>query len=206
MGHGLRIVRPGSLAVRIAIASAVTGSHALADELPLPDLTIDALSVRESPSLFHDPGEPLLNLDIVPRPNIVGLGVTADTHRTAIQLGPRAKITMTGTSWKGYWDAVPIDGNEEAMAHGTRMGVGFHYDLGWLQIDAEWWQNTLSSQYGSGAYRDVSLRISKSHRFSRWVTMWFGLTIGYRKWEGEPPPGEQRSSSYIMLGIGGTFR
>jgi hypothetical protein len=185
-----------------------TGSIALADDAPdtpLPDISADDLSVRESPSLFHDPGEPLLKLDVVPRPNIVGLGVTEDTHRTAISVGPRAKIMMTGTSWKGYADTVPRDGNENDIARGSRAAIGFAYDFGWLQLDAELSENVLSSPYASGSYRDVSLRISKSHRFSRWVTGWIGLSIGNRTWDGDAPTGEE-NSTYIMLTIGGTFR
>jgi len=213
------VVRPGSLAARIAIARFVakipiaialvvaTGAIAYAEpDAPAPDFSSDDLSVRESPSLFHDPGEPLLTLDVVPRPNIVGLGVTDDTHRTAISLGKRATITLTGTSWKGYADAVPRDGiSDNDIARGTSAGIGFHYDFGWLQLDADLSENVLSSRYGSGAYRDISLRISKSHRFSRWVTGWIGLSIGYRQWEGTPPPGEANSGN-IMLSIGGTFR
>ncbi|MGE0397379.1 MAG: hypothetical protein AB7T06_11705 [Kofleriaceae bacterium] len=165
----------------------------------------DELGVHESGALFHDPDAPLLTLDVVPRPNIVGLGVTEDTKRTAISLNKRASITLTGTSWKGYSDAVPLDGSERDIARGHRAAIGFHYDLGWLQLDAEIANNVLSSAYGSGAYREYSLRLSKSHRFSRWVTGWIGLSIGRRQWEGTPPTGEA-DSTFIMLSIGGTFR
>lgn len=198
-------VRPGSLAARIVLALVASRSLASADDAPDKSVTLDDLAVRTS-SLFHDPGAPLLTLDIVPRPNVVGLGVTEDTKRTAIQLGPRAKIMMTGTSWKGYADAVPTDGvPENDVANGTRMAIGFQYDFGWLQLDAWASQNVLSSQYGSGAYRDVSLTISKSHRFSRWVTGWIGLSIGRRTWTTDPPDGEDNATT-IMLTIGATFR
>ena len=73
------------------------------------------------------------------------------------------------------------------------------------QLDAELSQNVMSSRYGSGSYRDISLMISKSHRFSRWVTGWIGLSIGNRQWDGEAPDGEANATT-IMLTIGGTFR
>lgn len=164
------------------------------------------LSVRDSGSLFHDPAEPLLKLDVVPRPTIVGLGVTEDTHRTAIRIGPRATLTMSGTAWKGYTDAVPRDGTPEIdVARGSRAAIGVSYDFGWLQLDAQISQNVLSSRYGSGSYRDFSLTISKSHRFSRWVTGWIALSIGHRQWDGEAPDGEA-DATHVMLSIGGTFR
>lgn len=199
---------------RILIAHAGllgTTTAAFADDVapaPIapPDQMLDDLSVREG-SLFHDPGEPLLELDVVPRPNVVGLGVTNDTKRTAISLfGKRATITLTGTSWKGYADAVPLDGNEDDIARGSRAAIGFRYDFGWLQLDAELSQNTLSSRYGSGSYRDVSLTISKSHRFSRWVTGWIALSLGNRRWDSVPPEGEAESSTTLMLILGLSFR
>lgn len=208
------------LVARIAVAVVAAGGSARADDVAaggsargdddvatvLPDAPlVEDLSVREARSLLHDPGAPRLTLDVVPRPHIVGLGVTEDTRRAAISLGKRAAITLSGTSWKGYADAVPRGGAESDVARGTRTAIGFHYDLGWLQIDAELAQNGLSSRYGSGTYREVSLRISKSHRFSRWVTGWIGLSLGYRQWEGTPPPGEADAWN-IMLSIGGTFR
>jgi hypothetical protein len=193
-------VRSGSLVLAIVVAP---GAHAHAD-VPL-DVSADDLVVRDSPSLFHDPGEPLLELDVVPRPHVVGLGITEDTHRTALQLGPRAKITFSGSSWQGYADAVPRDGAENEIARGSRATVGFHYDFGWLQLDATISQNAISSHYGSGSYRDVELRLSKTKRFSRWVSVWIGLSLGRRVWDGTPPLGEQ-SSTHIMLSVGGTFR
>jgi hypothetical protein len=205
-------VRPGSLAVRIAIAHVVlAGANAYGDP-PADgsatdggsDVTADELALRDS-SLFHDPGEPLLKLDLVPRPNVVGLGVAEDTQRTAFRLGKRATINATATSWKGYTDAVPLDGAESAVARGQRAAIGFSYDFGWLQLDASLSDNSLSSRYGSGQYRDVSLTLSKSHQFSRWVRGWIGLTIGHREWVGIPPAGES-NSSFLMLSIGGTFR
>ncbi|GEM_PF-5840408 len=191
--------------MRAVIVHAVaTTAIALADDPP--SVSADDLSVRDSGSLFHDPGEPMLKLDIVPRPMAVGLGVTEETHRTAIKLGARAMITMTGTSWKGYADAVPRDGvPDNDVTRGSRAAIGFHYDFGWLQLDAELSQNVMSSRYGSGSYRDISLMISKSHRFSRWVTGWIGLSIGNRQWDGEAPDGEANATT-IMLTIGGTFR
>lgn len=175
-------------------------------ELPDVDLGVD-LGVRATRAWLHDPGEPLLHLDPVPRPSIVGLGVTEDTQRTAIMLGKRATLTLSGTAWTGSKDASPRDGVDDTdTLHGTRAAVALHYDAGWLQLDAELSQNTLSSRYGGGAYRDVSLTISKSKRFSRWVTGWIGLTIGNRQWQGVPPPGEARSETHLMLSIGGTFR
>jgi hypothetical protein len=179
---------------------------AFADDVDtaVDDATLDDLSVRAG-SLFHDPGEPVLQLDLVPRPHLVGLGVTEDTARRAISLGS-ATITLTGTSWKGFADAVPLDGNERDIARGSRAAIGFRYDLGWAQVDAEVSHNVLSSRYGSGSYRDMSLAISKSHRFSRWVTGWLALSIGNRRWDGVPPDGEAESSTTLMLMLGFTFR
>jgi hypothetical protein len=197
------------LAARIVIAHVALGTGAFADDAPdgeaPSEITTDDLAVRESRSLFHDPGKPLLELDITPRPNIVGLGVTEDTHRTAISLGKRATLTFTGASWKGYADAVPLDGNENELVRGYRAAIGLRYDLGWAQIDAEVSQNTMSSAYASGRYRDATLMISKSHKLSRSVTGWIGLSIGHRKWEGDPPAGEERSSWALMLMLGLTF-
>ena len=164
----------------------------------------DALSVDES--FGHDSGEPLLTLDLVPRPGIAGLGVTEDTDRITLVLGQRATLTLSGASWRGYTDAVPVDGNEDELVRGARAALRFRYDLGWLQLDASASQNAMSSRYGSGTYRDVSLTISKSHRFSRWVTGWIGLSLANRQWTGQPPVGEEQSSTTLMLSIGGTFR
>lgn len=182
----------------------LTGSIAHADDPP-PDL--DDLSVSESSSLLHDPGEPLLTLDVVPRPNAIGLGVTEDTHRAAIKLGPRATLYTTGTGWQGYLDAVPIDGNEDPEARGWSTGIGFAYDFGWLQLDASITENTMSSRFGgSGRYRDVQLTLSKSKKLTSWLTGFIALSIGNRTWEGEPPPGEPRSSSHFMLSVGAKWK
>jgi hypothetical protein len=192
--------------VRVVLAHVVAAGVVHADDGAPLDVSMDDLAVRESSTLFHDPGEPQLKLDIIPRPAAIGLGVLEDTQRTALRLGKRAMITASGTSWKGYADAVPFDGNESDIANGRRTAVGFHYDFGWLQLDAELARSSLSSRFGpSGTYRDVSLRLSKSHRFSRWVTGWIALSVGRRIWEGEPPEGEE-DSTFIMLSIGGTFR
>ena len=61
----------------------------------------DDLAVRESGSLFHDPGEPRLRLDVIPRPAAIGLGVVEDTHRIGLRRTKRATITLGGTAWTG---------------------------------------------------------------------------------------------------------
>ncbi|MFN0249147.1 MAG: hypothetical protein ACKV2T_19845 [Kofleriaceae bacterium] len=197
------------LAARVALVHIALGAAASADDVPTdgaaPIDMDDDLVVRESRSLFHDPGKPLLELDITPRPNLVGLGVVEDSNRTAISLGTRATLVLTGASWTGYADAVPIDGNENDLVRGSRAAIGLRYDLGWAQIDAEVSQNTMSSSLGSGRYRDATLMISKSHAFSRSVTGWIGLSFGHRRWEGTPPAGEAPSSWALMLMLGLTF-
>lgn len=204
-------VRTRALAIAFVV---ITTSVARADDdVPVDPPSapeVDQLGVHDSGSLLHDPGKPQLELDLVPRPNILGLGVVEDTHRTAVTLFKRLTISASGTSWKGYADAVPHEGDAlprdpREIANGRSYGVGLSYDAGWLRLDASLSENKLSSQYGSGAYREVSLSISKTHRFSRWVTGFLSLSIARRTWNTPPPPGEF-NSTYFLLSLGATFR
>lgn len=157
--------------------------------------------------LIHDDGEPLLQLDLVPRPNIVGLGVSEDTHRAAFDVTKSLRIVGSTTSWTGYQDGTPLDAAyEPVVARGWNARVGLHVDLPLgLELDAGVSENRLDSRYGSGRYRERSLSLSKKHRFSRWVTGFIALSIGQREWVGAPPVGES-NDTHAMLTIGGTFR
>jgi len=156
-------------------------------------------------SLLFDPGEPLLTLAPIAPPSVVGLGVTETTERAAIRIGKRVTLTGLTTSWAGYADAAPGDGNERTVARGWRAGGELVYDLGWLQLAGSVMENGVSSQYADGRYRDISLSIRKSKKLSRWTTIWLALTVAQRTWEEVPPVGESDSTS-ATLSFGGTFR
>src|SRR5205085_10351647 len=128
----------------------------------------DAASVHEedTPALMRKDDEALLHLDPIATPTFAGLGATAEVaERTSIALGRRSWVELQGTKW-----ATDLD----VPAHGSTVGVRLAHDFGWFVLSANAalshidMSGTMTGR--GGTYRDLSLTISKSKRFSRWVT------------------------------------
>jgi hypothetical protein len=167
----------------------------------------DATSLHdgERPALLRKDDEPMLHIDPIAAPTFTGLGATnLVEERKRIDLGKHTWVELEGTQWKNDLD-VP--------QRGWSAGVRIAHDFGPFWMSASASVNYVDSRFGRGVdpkrgrgtSRDVGVTIGKSKRFSRWVTAWIALTVGYRSWQGEAPIDEQ-DGGQAMLSVGGTFK
>lgn len=147
--------------------------------------------------LHHD--EPLLHLDPTIQPQRIGLPENIDVaEQTTIALGKRTWVELQGLRYTN--ESVTT---ERAWTASLRLA----HDLGPFTVIAHATLGGVDSRYERGGYYDVGLTIGATKRLSRWMTAWIALSVGRRVWLGkEPPPGEVKESTAVMLTIGTTFR
>ena len=177
----------------MAAWSAVALSAAHADPLPLH-------IERE-----HGPerGDRLLALDPVIVSRLEGLA--NDTHReaTTFSVGNTSLVLES-------IEAANID-REDRVAldvpfRGWRTGARLSHRLGPLELEGTAMLGYVGSRYTDGHYYDVGVALTYRRKLSRWMTAWISLSVGQRTWTGEPPTGEPKQSSQLMLSVGTTFR
>lgn len=187
--------------VGIVLVGSVTNVHA--DEL--------ATSLVEKYGT-SDRGEPGLVLDPMFRPGIETIGMTEVRHESRHDLFGTQIIV----------DGVERSSERDTFTRGYRASLTLSRDLGFARLSAGVAVDSLQStnmlsgpdrgegtdravRFGSGTFLESSVALTRSHKFSRWMTGWISLSLTHRSWIGEPPPGEQ-SSTQLMLSIGTTFK
>ncbi len=159
-----------------------------------PTETVRATS---SSALTRDHDGPWLQLDPMRASPLEDVGAAVRSEYQIWTIGPGTRAAIEGTQWTSKLD-VP--------GRGWRAGLSLSHDFGFAVLTASGAIASDDTRYQRGAYYELGLSLSRSHRFSKWVTAWIALSIGRRVWVGpDPPPGEENVDQ-ITLSIGGTFR
>ncbi len=171
-------------------------------------------------ALFDKSTDPLLHLDPIARPALTGLGTREDVHeRTMMELGTGTWLELEGVHWTNQDRDRRFTNDETTPERGFSAGLRLSREVGPFQVsllarigEVDSQQSLLAQRLAGDArpfaparYADVGLTIGKAKKLSRWMTAWIALTVGYRSWLGEPPPGEE-DGGQAMLTIGTTFR
>lgn len=150
---------------------------------------------------------PGLTLDPMFRPGIETVGMTEVHHE--------ARYDLFGTQI--VVDGVERTSERDTFTRGYRAGLTISRDLGFARLTAGVAVEHLQSsnmlidpnkgtvRFGSGAFLESGIALTRTHQFSRWMTGWISLSLTHRSWLGEPPPGEQ-DSTQLMLSVGTTFK
>lgn len=159
------------------------------------------------PERWQD-GGPMLHLE--ERAIAEGLGGAKQGETSIFQIGPGARVVMSGEWWTNdsWAEGKPhaSSGELDVGARGWRARFELGADVGpfWLGVHVA--AGRVDGRFEQGTYRDIGVSLLKRFRLSRWMLAWIGLTIGHRQWLGDaPPPGEQNGPS-LMLTVGTTFR
>ncbi len=153
--------------------------------------------------------EPWLQLDptiaILPA-GVESFAAARDAKTTSLALGPKTRASLLGQSWSSVERDVIVAGERGLPGRGWRAGAELAHDFGVVQLRLSVAEGQVDGRYGRGRYRETSISLGKTHRFSRWVTGWVMLSAGRRTWIGEhpPPPGES-DATQVMLSLGFTF-
>ncbi|MDX2089631.1 MAG: hypothetical protein SFX73_17380 [Kofleriaceae bacterium] len=154
----------------------------------------DVVGVRER-AWFRPDEEPLLHVDPVWRPQRA-LDATTDTTRVAYFIAGTA-VAFERSAWTDTTSGIPGDG------WGTTLRVS--RQLGPLRIGGYASYQRLDTRLARGEYIDLGVSVGRTFTLSKWMTAWIALSLGTRRWQGSPPPGEQNETT-LMLSVGTTFR
>ncbi|MEO8702250.1 MAG: hypothetical protein ABI867_19555 [Kofleriaceae bacterium] len=146
---------------------------------------------------------PYLQLEPMRAPDLESFDAKRDQTVTAIAIG-NTLVLLKGDWWEGDRDD-PMHPSVDQPGNGWRSGIRLARDLGFAKISVGGALGHVDTPNGSGTYRQVDLALSRSKRFSRWMTGFVAFGVGFRRWYGIPPPGEANGHQ-VMLTIGTTFR
>jgi hypothetical protein len=186
---------------------------ARADPPPPDDDDADAPAIRavgESPDpssltapaplgAIGDPrdGTSGLHLDPLLRLSPESVGVAREAHQSIWAIGAHTAVAVEGRWW---------DTDAGVPVRGWRAGVRAAHDFSWARLSAMAAYEHVDTDLGRATFRDLGVSLTHLHRFSRWRTAWFGLSLANRTWlGGRPPPGESNGTA-LTLSIGTTFR
>jgi hypothetical protein len=147
---------------------------------------------------------PYLRLDPVQAPDLVSFDASRDGETTAIAVG-HTLLVLRGDWWAGDKDD-PLHPHVDQRGNGWRAGIQLARDLGFVKVSAGASVNRVDTDNGSGTYRQLDLAVSRSKRFSRWMTAFVSLGLGVRRWSGAASPPGEANGHQVTLTIGTTFR
>jgi len=112
----------------------------------------------------------------------------------------------------------------DTFTRGYRASLSISRDLGFARLTAGVALDSLQStnmlvgpsqgegsdravRYGSATFLERGIALTRTHRFSRWMTGWISLSLTQRTYLGDAvPPGEQKNETRLMLSVGTTFK
>ena len=124
-----------------------------------------------------------------------------------VAVGKHTTLTVDGdwfASMLGPDLIAPHD--RDVVERGWRGAATLAHDFGPFSVAATAGLGHVDGVLETGTYRTLALSISKTHRFSKWVTAWIALTVASQQWIGSTPPAGDPSRTTFMLTIGGTFK
>jgi hypothetical protein len=162
-----------------------------------------------------DHAEPGLTLDPMFRPGIETVGMKEVHHETRYDLFG-TQIVVNG---------VERASERDSFTRGYRAGITISRDLGFARLSAGIALDHLQSsnmlvgpydptaanperaqRFGSATFIESGVALTRTHRFSRWMTGWISLSLTQRTYLGDATPPGERSSTQLMLSVGTTFK